>query len=94
MNISVALQRTKAASELDVQTSESPIFIKVLIFEFGSRSWLKFGSFVEKNLPPFTSSIPEFNCAPENPNCAPPYSFYHRQKLADITAEQFSKVGH
>ena len=47
MNISVALQITKAASELDVQTSESPIFIKVFIFEFGSRSWLVFGCLVE-----------------------------------------------
>ena len=53
-----------------------------------------FGSFVEKNVAPFTSSVAEFNCAKENPNCAPPYSFYHQQKLGNITAQQFSKVPH
>ena len=51
-----------------------------------------FGSFVEKNVPPFTSPIQGFNCAKENPHCAPPYSFFHQQQLGNITANQFSKV--
>jgi len=50
-----------------------------------------FGSFVEKNLPPFTSAIPEFNCASTNKNCTPPYSFHHKSSLADITDEEFKK---
>ncbi len=37
-----------------------------------------FGSFVEKNLPPFTSAVPSFNCPRENPNCTPPYSYFVR----------------
>ena len=53
---------------------------------------LGFGSFVEKNVAPFSSAVPEFNCASDNPNCAPPYSFYHQQNLDNITAQQFSKV--
>jgi len=32
-----------------------------------------FGSFVEKNLPPFTSAVPSFNCPSDKPNCTPPY---------------------
>ena len=32
-----------------------------------------FGSFVEKNLPPFTSTISSFNCDRDNPDCSPPY---------------------
>jgi hypothetical protein len=41
MNISVDLLRTKAASVLVAQTSESPIFIRVFIFDIGSRNWLE-----------------------------------------------------
>ena len=50
-----------------------------------------FGSFVEKNVPPFTSSNPAFNCPKENPNCSPPYSFYHRTTLANKKGEQFKE---
>ena len=48
-----------------------------------------FGSFVEKNVTPFTSAVPEFNCIKENPHCEPPYSFYHKAKLGNITAGEF-----
>jgi len=50
-----------------------------------------FGSFVEKNLPPFSSAVPEFNCR-GIPNCNQPYSFHHKASLADITAEDFKKA--
>ena len=50
-----------------------------------------FGSFVEKNLPPFTSAIPEFNCGSKTPNCTPTYSFHHKAKLEDISDEDFKK---
>ncbi len=32
-----------------------------------------FGSFVEKNLPPFASPLASFYCASNNTNCIPPY---------------------
>ncbi len=51
-----------------------------------------FGSFVEKNLPPFTSSVPSFNCPAENPNCTPPYSYYHRVTLSEMDAEEFKSI--
>ena len=52
-----------------------------------------FGSFVDKNIPPFASAIPSFNCPVDNPNCLPPYSFYHFQSLSDLPADEFrSKV--
>ncbi len=51
-----------------------------------------FGSFVEKNLPPFTSSVPSFNCPAENPNCTPPYSYYHRVTLSEMDAEEFKWI--
>ena len=47
------------------------------------------GSFTEKNLAPFSSSNPEFNCPETNPNCAQPYSFKHMSSLSKTTAEQF-----
>ncbi len=51
-----------------------------------------FGSFVEKNLPPFTSSVPSFNCPAENPNCTPPYSYYHKVTLSEMDAEEFKWI--
>ena len=49
-----------------------------------------FGSFVEKNVAPFTSAIPSFNCNQEKEsNCTPPYSFYHKSVLDDISAKRF-----
>lgn len=49
-----------------------------------------FGSFVEKALAPFTSSIAEFNC-PAPTNCTPPYSFWHRSSLKAREAEEFKR---
>ena len=35
-----------------------------------------FGSFVDKNLPPFTSTISSFNCDSDNAgDCSPPYRY-------------------
>ena len=51
-----------------------------------------FGSFVEKNLPPFTSSIMSFNCPAENPNCTPPYSYLHQTSLSDLDAQSFREA--
>ena len=49
-----------------------------------------FGSFVNKNVAPFTSAIPSFNCnLKEESNCTSPYSFYHKQVLDDISANDF-----
>ena len=51
-----------------------------------------FGSFVEKNVQPFTSGIAEWNCNPaKQKECVPPYSFYHKASLNDVSADQFSK---
>ena len=50
-----------------------------------------FGSFVEKALPPFTSSNMDFNCYPEIPKCEPPYSFYHRTNLRALSAEELRR---
>ena len=37
-----------------------------------------FGSFIEKNLPPFSSAYPENNCRKKDDNCDQPYSFIHK----------------
>jgi len=53
-----------------------------------------FGSFVEKNVQPFTSGIPTYNCNPETfgENCTQPYSFFHKSSLADISEDEFAKA--
>ena len=51
-----------------------------------------FGSFVEKNVQPFTSAISSFNCAAEARDCTPPYSFYHRAVLGDLSPAEFSRA--
>ena len=45
-----------------------------------------FGSFVEKNVPPFSSAIPAFGGG------APPYSFHHQSSLASLSASQFKEA--
>ena len=47
-----------------------------------------FGSFIEKNVQPFTSAISSYNCF-DNDNCAPPYSFYHKSSLGNISSDEF-----
>ena len=47
-----------------------------------------FGSFIEKNVQPFTSAISSYNCF-DNDNCAPPYSFYHKSSLGNILSDEF-----
>ena len=50
-----------------------------------------FGSFVEKNVQPFTSAIASFNCNKNlQKDCTPPYSFLHKSMLKDITPDEFS----
>ena len=50
-----------------------------------------FGSFIEKNVQPFTSAISSFNCNKNlQKDCTPPYSFYHKSVLKDITPAEFS----
>ena len=52
-----------------------------------------FGSFVEKNVAPFTSGIASFNCLTgEDEDCSPPYSYHHKASLADIAAEDFKQA--
>ena len=52
-----------------------------------------FGSFVEKNVAPFTSGIASFNCLTgEEEDCSPPYSYHHKASLADIQAEEFKRA--
>ena len=36
------------------------------------------GSFIEKNLPPFSSAYKENNCLKKFENCEQPYSFIHK----------------
>ncbi len=62
------------------------------IKEISSNVHIGFGSFVDKNLPPFTSAVSSFNCPEENPNCTPPYSYYHQTTLQEYTAEEFKVV--
>ena len=50
-----------------------------------------FGSFIEKNVAPFTSGIPSFNCV-EDEDCSPPYSFHHKASLAHISPEEFERT--
>jgi hypothetical protein len=59
------------------------------IKEISSNVHIGFGSFVDKNLPPFTSSVSSFNCPKENPHCTPPYSYYHQTTMKDYTAQEF-----
>ena len=50
------------------------------------------GSFTEKNLAPFSSSIPEFNCPAHNAKCSQPYSFKHMSNVQTMTAVDFKKI--
>ena len=40
-----------------------------------------FGSFIDKDVAPFTSTNDEFNC-PKDVECRNPYSFYHQRSLS------------
>nr|XP_040583896.1 LOW QUALITY PROTEIN: integrin beta-PS-like [Lepeophtheirus salmonis] len=48
-----------------------------------------FGSFIEKNVPPFTSVISQFNCPMGTTNCSNPYSFYHQMNLQKLSPNTF-----
>ena len=40
-----------------------------------------FGSFIDKNLPPFASTNPDWNCPKNWDHCVQPYSFCHKISL-------------
>ena len=40
-----------------------------------------FGSFIEKNLAPFSSAYPENNCRKKDIKCDQPYSFIHKVNM-------------
>jgi hypothetical protein len=49
-----------------------------------------FGTFVEKNLAPFTSTNEDYNCpADHRDECRAPYSFFHRFSLDVLGAKEF-----
>ena len=49
-----------------------------------------FGSFVDKDLPPFTSTNRDFNCPPKV-KCRPPYSFFHKTSIKKMSKEEFKE---
>ena len=50
-----------------------------------------FGSFIEKNVQPFSSAISSYNCGNQGDACPPPYSFYHKSSLRNISSAEFSQ---
>lgn len=50
---------------------------------------LGFGSFVDKDLPPFSSTHETMVCLEEHGKCIPPYGFHNQISMKNLTADEF-----
>ena len=84
--------QNKFNDDIIIQAIAYTIYIKIILILLGEEIIHEvkkytgdlrtgFGSFIEKNLAPFSSAYPENNCRKKDIKCDQPYSFIHKVNM-------------